>query len=253
VYRCRQCHRVDNVYTGTIQGNQRRPAKVILPVRDVCKGKPSTVLAKELGISRTTVHTLRRAMQHSAHPRQSAPPDNQHTETDEMFQHAGETRSEAPTRPIHHDGGPTGGGGTEQESTTVRRLWVRWAGRAGRYGDGWCSAPAAPFWRPTLLALPVCRRPSVPMNGEAMRSVHGCIIPSTTATVWARDDDGDGKHEVHVNTCEGLWTKVRNFLRPFRGVHKTYLAVSVAICEVRINEKRIAPGCITQLVRMHYF
>ncbi len=42
---------------------------------------------------------------------------------------------------------------------------------------------------------------------------------------WARDDDddGDGIREVHVNTIEGTWTSVRNFMRPFRGVHKRNL------------------------------
>jgi len=35
---------------------------------------------------------------------------------------------------------------------------------------------------------------------------------------WARDDDGDGVREVHCNTLEGLWTGLRNFLRPFSGV-----------------------------------
>ena len=34
---------------------------------------------------------------------------------------------------------------------------------------------------------------------------------------WARDDDGDGVREVDNNTQEGLWTGLRNFLRPFRG------------------------------------
>jgi hypothetical protein len=34
---------------------------------------------------------------------------------------------------------------------------------------------------------------------------------------WARDDDGDGVREVHVNTLEGLWTGLPNFLRAFRG------------------------------------
>ncbi|MBV7340221.1 transposase [Chloroflexi bacterium TSY] len=33
---------------------------------------------------------------------------------------------------------------------------------------------------------------------------------------WARDDDGDGIREVHCNTMEGIWTGLRNFLRPFR-------------------------------------
>jgi hypothetical protein len=71
--------------------------------------------------------------------------------------------------------------------------------------------------------------------------------------VWARDADGDGIREVHVTTCEGRWTMVRNFLRPFRGVHKMYLAAYVAICEVRSNEQRITPQFIARLVRLHYF
>ena len=39
---------------------------------------------------------------------------------------------------------------------------------------------------------------------------------------WARD--GDGLREVHINASEGMWTTIRNFLRPFRGVHKEYLS-----------------------------
>ncbi len=48
---------------------------------------------------------------------------------------------------------------------------------------------------------------------------------------YARDDDGDGVREVHCNTMEGIWTGLRNFLRPFRGVHQKYLAQYVAVFE----------------------
>jgi transposase-like protein len=65
---------------------------------------------------------------------------------------------------------------------------------------------------------------------------------------WARDDDGDGVREVHTNTMEGLWTTVRNFLRPFRGVHKRYLAAYLAICEFATNLKRISRAFICALV-----
>lgn len=65
---------------------------------------------------------------------------------------------------------------------------------------------------------------------------------------WARDDDGDGMREVHVNTLEGLWTSVRNFLRPFRGVHKRYLSGYIALCEFSINLKRITPAFCSQWV-----
>jgi len=66
---------------------------------------------------------------------------------------------------------------------------------------------------------------------------------------WARDDDGDGLREVHVNTAEGMWTGTRNFLRPFRGVHKDFLSGYVAMCEHSINLKRITPQFIAALVR----
>lgn len=46
---------------------------------------------------------------------------------------------------------------------------------------------------------------------------------------WARDDDG--VREVHVNTLEGLWTGMRNFLRPSRGVGERYLYQYVALFE----------------------
>ena len=68
---------------------------------------------------------------------------------------------------------------------------------------------------------------------------------------WARDDDGDGIREVHINTIEGLWTTLRNFLRAFRGVHKKYLAGYVAMCEFAINLKRATPAFISSLVATH--
>jgi transposase len=58
---------------------------------------------------------------------------------------------------------------------------------------------------------------------------------------WARDDDGDGVREVHDNTLEGIWTGLRNFLRPFRGVSKKYLYQDVAMFERGYNVKRATP------------
>lgn len=56
-----------------------------------------------------------------------------------------------------------------------------------------------------------------------------------SAKEFARDDDGDGINEVHCNSTEGLWTGVRNFIRPFRGVHKRYLAQYIAMFENAFN------------------
>jgi transposase-like protein len=64
---------------------------------------------------------------------------------------------------------------------------------------------------------------------------------------WARDDDGDGKREVHCNSCEGAGSGLRNFLRIFRGVHKYYLADYVATYEMIANTKRITPAIVQRM------
>jgi transposase len=35
---------------------------------------------------------------------------------------------------------------------------------------------------------------------------------------YARDDDGDGLHEVHINTMEGFWSLLSSWLRPHCGI-----------------------------------
>ncbi len=65
---------------------------------------------------------------------------------------------------------------------------------------------------------------------------------------WAREEDGDGIREVHINSAEGMWTGNRNFLRPFRGVHKDYLAGYVAMYEHSVNLKHITPQFFAALV-----
>jgi transposase len=67
---------------------------------------------------------------------------------------------------------------------------------------------------------------------------------------WARDDDGHGIREVHDNTLEGIWTGLRNFLRPFRGVSKWYLAQYVAIFQWSYNLKRVTDDFMRCLLRV---
>jgi transposase len=77
---------------------------------------------------------------------------------------------------------------------------------------------------------------------------HPRAVVCHTAGEWARDDDGDGVREVHNNTQEGLWTGLRNFLRPFRGVNKKYLYQYVAIFEWGYNIKRVTPEFIRAML-----
>jgi transposase-like protein len=65
---------------------------------------------------------------------------------------------------------------------------------------------------------------------------------------YARDDDGDGIREVHCNTLEGIWTGLRNFLRPFRGVNKVYLEQYVIIFQWGFNLKAVTDAFLRKLL-----
>lgn len=94
VYRCTCCQGIFNLYSQTVfEGRYFRPAQAVLLLRGVTKGDPSAEIAREIEVSRQTVLAVRREIQANAerHQPQTALTDLQ-TETDEMFQNAGEKR-----------------------------------------------------------------------------------------------------------------------------------------------------------------
>ena len=94
VYRCRQCRGIYNLYSGTIfEARQLRPAQAVLLVRGVLKGESAAALARELGMSRTTITELRHRIQANAVALQTEQPLLDYVvEADELFQNAGEKR-----------------------------------------------------------------------------------------------------------------------------------------------------------------
>jgi transposase len=60
---------------------------------------------------------------------------------------------------------------------------------------------------------------------------------------YARDDDGDGSREVHVNTLEGFWSLLRSWPRPHRGIPQASLPLCLGFSEfvhnVRARGKRL--------------
>lgn len=69
---------------------------------------------------------------------------------------------------------------------------------------------------------------------------------------YARDEDGDGFHEVHVNTLEGFWSLLRSWLRPHRGISQEklpwYLGFFEFIHNVRQRGKALLHALIAALV-----
>ena len=65
---------------------------------------------------------------------------------------------------------------------------------------------------------------------------------------FARDDDGDGFCEVHVNTLEGFWSLLRSWLRPHRGISQEKLPLYLGFFEFVHNVRRRGKALLGSLI-----
>jgi len=96
-YRCRACERYYTLLTRTVFAKTRqRPATLVLVLRGIAKGEPTARLARELGLSRKHLHTLRQRIQ--ANLNETVPTGvmaGTAFEADELYQNAGEKKHAA--------------------------------------------------------------------------------------------------------------------------------------------------------------
>lgn len=65
---------------------------------------------------------------------------------------------------------------------------------------------------------------------------------------YARDEDGDGFHEVHVNTMEGFWSLLRSWLRPHRGISQEKLPDYLAFFQFTHNVRKRGKALLSALI-----
>ena len=67
---------------------------------------------------------------------------------------------------------------------------------------------------------------------------------------YARDEDGDGFCEVHVNTMEGFWSLRRSWLRPHRGISQEKLPLYLGFFEFVHNVRRRGKALLGALIEL---
>lgn len=67
---------------------------------------------------------------------------------------------------------------------------------------------------------------------------------------YARDEDGDGFYEVHVNTIEGCWSLLRSWLRPHRGISQEKLPLYLAFFQFVHNARKRGKALLSALVEV---
>ena len=65
---------------------------------------------------------------------------------------------------------------------------------------------------------------------------------------YARDEDGDGFCEVHVNTIKGFWSLLRSRLRPHCGISQDKLPLYLGFFQFVHNARRRGKALLGALV-----
>jgi len=65
---------------------------------------------------------------------------------------------------------------------------------------------------------------------------------------YARDADGDGFCEVHVNTMEGFWSLLRSWFRPHRGISQDKLPLYLGFFEFVHNTRKRGKSLLLSLL-----
>jgi transposase len=69
-----------------------------------------------------------------------------------------------------------------------------------------------------------------------------------SAGEFARDEDGDGFCEIHVNTIEGFWSLLRSWLRPHRGISQEKLPLYLGLFEFVHNVRKRGKALLGALI-----
>ena len=67
---------------------------------------------------------------------------------------------------------------------------------------------------------------------------------------YARDEDGDGFCEIHVNTIEGFWSLLRSWLRPHRGISQERLPLYIGFFEYVHNVGRRGKALLSSMLEL---
>jgi len=253
-YKCRKCGHVYNIFTNTIwSGTKYDCVTIVLIIRGFTQGITTQQLAEELNRDYSSLLKRRHEIQKLAlENRPDEPLSDMQAEADEMFANAGqkgEKHQDIDDPPRRRANKLKGRGTLANDRPPVLGVVGR---HSGHLRMNVCDSVKQKVIQPKIehdtqenasIYTDECH--AYKHLSETGRC-HSCVNHSQGE--WARDDDGDGIREVHCNTLEGIWTGLRNFLRPFRGVHKKYLAIYVVMFEWSHNLKRVNTNFLRALM-----
>lgn len=257
-YKCKCGCRFDDL-TGSIFEGRHQPITIwILAVYFMGLNVSNAQIAKELDLNESDAHDMVTAIRDAVFKKKPSPILKENVETDEVYIVAGHKGHPDAVERLGREGrrnrlrGARGRGSLDKEKPPV-------LGIVERGGD------VALFMLPNvqIKTIEPILRSRVQCGANIFTDEYAIYGRLTewgyqhktvchAAGEYARDEDGDGHYEVHVNTIEGFWSLLRSWLRPHRGISQEKLPLYLGFFEfvhnIRRRGKRLLPALMGLLL-----
>lgn len=254
-YRCKDCHFHFDDLTGTVFAGHHQPLEVWMScVYLMAINVSNRQIANELDLSVSDVHDMTTLLRQTVANNYEPQKLSGTVECDEAYIVAG------------HKGNPEA---IEDNGRQARRRRLK-----GSPGRGTLAKDKPPIIGMAQRNGDIVIHMVSDVKKETIEPIiRSCVLPGSTIytdeyviyneleewgyvhkTVnhglreYARDEDGDGFFEIHVNTAEGFWSLLRSWLRPHRGISQKRLPIYLRFFEFVHNTRRRGKSLLSSLM-----
>ena len=254
-YQCLNCGRRFDDLTGTIFSGHHQPLRVWIACMHLMGLDVSNLqIAKELGLNESDCQQMTDLLRQGIHKRRRIPHMEGKVEFDEAYVIAG------------HKGHPEMIIGRKARRNRLKGARGRGTlasekppifGMIQRNGDvriemlkNVQQATIRPIIEQTVKAGTLVYTDEYVIYSALVEWGYEHKTVCHSAGEYARDEDGDGFHEVHVNTMEGFWSLLRSWLRPHRGISQEKLPIYLSFFEFVHNARRRGRALLGSLIEI---
>jgi transposase-like protein len=258
-YDCRACRRRFDDLTGTVFAGHHQPLRAwILCLYFMGLNLSTYQIAKELDLDRGDVQAMTTTLRRGSVERRPEPALASEVECDEVYVVAGHKGNPEAVKEKGRSGrrrrleGERGRGTLAKEKPPIFGMLQRGGEVVIRMLENVKQVTIGPLIKKTIARGSVVYTDESDIYSRLDDWGYNHETVCHAAGEFARDDDGDGFCEVHVNTLEGFWSLLRSWLRPHRGISQEKLPLYLGFFEfvhnVRVRGKALLGELIASLV-----
>lgn len=256
-YECKSCNRRFDDLTDTIFAGHHQPLKVwILCLYFMGLNLSNAQIAQELDLDPSDAHQMTTLLREGVVIHKPKVTLQDAVECDEVYVVAGHKGNPTAVRKKGRKGrrnrlkGERGRGTLEKEKPPVFGMLQRGGEVVIQMLENVQQVTIKPLIKETIAPGTLIYTDEYNIYGRLKTWGYEHKSVNHGAGEYARDEDGDGFCEVHVNTMEGFWSLLRSWLRPHRGISQEKLPLYLGFFEFVHNVRKRGKALLHSLVAL---